>query len=55
MIEQLSHQHLAFKQGARILVVVGGEIQQGSGKMSLSVIPLAGEQVTWSNGAPARP
>ena len=28
------------------------EIQQGSGKMSLSVIPLAGEQVTWSNGAP---
>ncbi|MFN4211015.1 MAG: CreA family protein [Devosia sp.] len=29
------------------------EIQQGSGKMSLSVIPLAGEQVTWSNGAPA--
>ncbi|WP_240231602.1 CreA family protein [Devosia lacusdianchii] len=29
------------------------EIQQGSGKMSLSVIPLAGEQVTWTNGAPA--
>ncbi|UJW84656.1 CreA family protein [Devosia sp. SL43] len=29
------------------------EIQQGSGKMSLSVIPLNGEQVTWSNGAPA--
>lgn len=29
------------------------ELQQGSGKMSLSVIPLAGEQVTWSNGAPA--
>ena len=28
------------------------EIQQGSGKMSLSVIPLAGEQVTWTNGAP---
>ena len=28
------------------------EIQQGSGKMSLSVIPLAGEDVTWSNGAP---
>lgn len=31
------------------------EIQQGSGKMSLSVIPLAGEDVTWSNGAPATP
>ena len=30
------------------------EIQQGSGKMSLSVIPLNGEQVTWTNGAPAR-
>jgi CreA protein len=28
------------------------QIQQGSGKMSLSVIPLAGENVTWSNGAP---
>lgn len=31
------------------------EIQQGSGKMSLSVIPLNTEQVVWSNGAPARP
>ena len=30
------------------------EIQQGSGKMSLSVIPLNTEQVVWSNGAPAR-
>lgn len=29
------------------------QIQQGSGKMSLSVIPLATEQVTWTNGAPA--
>lgn len=28
------------------------EIQQGSGKMSLSVIPLTGENVTWTNGAP---
>lgn len=28
------------------------ELQQGSGKMSLSVIPLNGEQVTWTNGAP---
>lgn len=30
------------------------EIQQGSGKMSLSVIPLNGETVTWTNGAPAQ-
>jgi CreA protein len=29
------------------------EIQQGSGKMSLSVIPLSGEEVVWRNGAPA--
>lgn len=29
------------------------EIQQGSGKMSLSVIPLNTEQVIWTNGAPA--
>jgi CreA protein len=28
------------------------QIQQGSGKMSLSVIPLGAEQVTWANGAP---
>lgn len=28
------------------------QIQQGSGKMSLSVIPLATEQVVWTNGAP---
>lgn len=28
------------------------QIQQGSGKMSLSVIPLATEQVIWTNGAP---
>ena len=29
------------------------EIQQGSGKMSLSVVSLAGQDVTWTNGAPA--
>ncbi len=29
------------------------ELQQGSGKMSLSVVSLAGQQVTWTNGAPA--
>jgi CreA protein len=40
---------------ALIYLAHAREIQQGSGKMSLSVIPLAGEQVTWSNGAPARP
>jgi CreA protein len=28
------------------------ELQQGSGKMSLSVVPLTGLDVTWSNGAP---
>ncbi len=28
------------------------EIQQGSGKMSLSVVPLNGSDVTWANGAP---
>jgi CreA protein len=28
------------------------EIQQGSGKMSLSVVPLGGLDVTWSNGDP---
>ena len=28
------------------------EIQLGSGKMSLSVVPLAGLDVTWANGAP---
>jgi CreA protein len=28
------------------------ELQQGSGKMSLSVIPLGPEQVTWTNGPP---
>lgn len=29
------------------------ELQQGSAKMSLSVVPLTGQQVTWTNGAPA--
>lgn len=28
------------------------ELQLGSGKMSLSVVPLAGLDVTWTNGAP---
>lgn len=38
---------------ALIYLAHSREIQQGSGKMSLSVIPLAGEQVTWTSGAPA--
>lgn len=29
------------------------EVQQGSGKMSLSVVPLAVQAVTWTKGAPA--
>lgn len=29
------------------------ELQQGSGKMSLSVVPLTAGNVTWTNGAPA--
>ncbi|WP_127751711.1 CreA family protein [Devosia sp. 1566] len=29
------------------------QIQQGSGKMSLSVVPLRGENVTWLNAPPA--
>ncbi|MBF0680591.1 MAG: CreA family protein [Devosia sp.] len=28
------------------------QLQQGSGKMSLSVVPLTGPNVTWTNGAP---
>jgi CreA protein len=31
------------------------ELQQASGKMSLSVIPLYGLDVTWTNGAPTKP
>ena len=40
---------------ALIYLAHSREVQQGSGKMSLSVIPLATEQVIWTNGAPARP
>jgi CreA protein len=39
---------------ALIYLAHAREIQQGSGKMSLSVIPLSTEQVTWTKGAPAR-
>jgi CreA protein len=37
---------------ALIYLAHAREIQQGSGKMSLSVIPLAEEDVTWTRGAP---
>lgn len=40
---------------ALIYLAHARQVQQGSGKMSLSVIPLNGEQVLWRNGAPARP
>jgi CreA protein len=40
---------------ALIYLAHAREIQQGSGKMSLSVIPLSTEQVTWTNGAPQQP
>lgn len=40
---------------ALIYLAHSREVQQGSGKMSLSVIPLSTEQVVWTNGAPARP
>ena len=40
---------------ALIYLAHAREVQQGSGKMSLSVIPLDTQQVVWSNGAPARP
>lgn len=39
---------------ALIYLAHARQIQQGSGKMSLSVIPLSREQVTWTKGAPTR-
>jgi CreA protein len=45
-----------YDQTSNSLIYLGHarQIQQGSGKMSLSVIPLAGENVTWMNGAPSQ-
>lgn len=43
------------ENNALIYLAHAREVQQGSGKMSLSVIPLATEQVVWREGAPARP
>lgn len=37
---------------ALIYLAHARQLQQGSGKMSLSVIPLNGEDVTWTRGAP---
>jgi CreA protein len=41
------------ENNALVYLAHARELQQGSGKMSLSVVPLDGEQVTWTNGAPA--
>jgi len=41
------------ENNALIYLAHAREVQQGSGKMSLSVIPLNGTNVTWANGAPA--
>ena len=35
-----------------IYVAHARELQLGSGKMSMSVVPLNGQQVTWTNGQP---
>ena len=35
-----------------IYVAHARELQLGSGKMSMSVVPLNGQQVTWANGQP---
>ena len=45
-----------YDQSSNSLIYLGHarQVQQGSGKMSLSVIPLSTEQVVWSNGAPSR-
>lgn len=41
------------ENNALIYLAHARELQLGSGKMSLSVISLNGQQVTWTNGAPA--
>ena len=43
------------ENNALVYLAHARELQLGSGKMSLSVVPLNTEQVTWSNGAPAQP
>jgi CreA protein len=41
------------KNNALIYLAHAREIQLGSGKMSMSVVPLNGLDVTWTNGRPA--
>jgi CreA protein len=41
------------ENNALVYLAHARELQLGSGKMSLSVIPLDGAEVTWTNGAPA--
>ena len=40
------------ENNALVYLAHAREIQLGSGKMSLSVVPLGDKEVTWSNGAP---
>jgi CreA protein len=41
------------ENNALVYLAHARELQQGSGKMSISVVPLNGLDVTWTNGAPA--
>jgi CreA protein len=41
------------ENNALVYLAHARELQLGSGKMSLSVIPLEGAEVTWTNGPPA--
>ena len=40
------------ENNALVYLAHARELQKGSGKMSLSVVPLNGQAVTWTNGAP---
>lgn len=40
------------ERNALVYLGHGREVQQGSAKMSIAVVPLAGADVTWENGAP---
>jgi CreA protein len=42
------------ENNALVYLAHARQVQLGSGKMSLSVVPLSEAQVTWTNGAPAR-
>lgn len=43
------------ENNALVYLAHARQVQLGSGKMSLSVVPLDNTDVTWSNGAPERP